>query len=150
MDIKELEPIKRSRDELIKEAIRAQNDFVKNLRQVGEFGGLKNNAVFTNTTEFMQKRILKEAAKIETLLADTPERDEDRRKHNNAVAESRTRIESYINKDIPFNTNLRRFKEKVTTYKGVTFAPAKYERLLWFKPNSYLETLFNCDKEGDK
>jgi DNA-binding XRE family transcriptional regulator len=42
MDIKELEPIKRSRDELIKEAIRAQNDFVKNLRQVGEFGGLKN------------------------------------------------------------------------------------------------------------
>lgn len=150
MDIKTLKPIKRTEKEQVSEAIRAQNDFIKNLRQVGEFGGLKNSAVFTNTTEYMQRRILKEAANIESLLADTPERDEERKTHNNAVAESRERIESYINNDIPFNTNLRRFKEKISAYKQVAFAPAKYERLLWFKPNSYLKVLFNCKKEVNK
>ena len=150
-NIAELKPTKRTREQLIAEAVRYQNKKMVDGKRTELFGGLRNQAAFTNNSIAVQKQILGLAAKLEDIIKE--ERTTDFKK---AASQMKALI-----KTIPTDTDLRvisKGKElepkssKEEAIKAGLYPKPVYERLLWFKPLLFWRSLFKVSskRRGDE
>jgi hypothetical protein len=134
---------KRTRDELIREAVDYQNQLLEEQRIVERYGGARKIASFTNDSSEVQRKILSMANVLETILKEERKDAGWKKKINEKERELRNLKQNCVHIGLLGDSKFfEKYQELLKEFKA--YPTPTYERLLWYHvaKDSFWHNLF--------